>query len=91
MTWDLPTDCLGNPEAVAGYFVLLTVLMVSGWYDCGDGSMCPVYSTSPQMQIGFVTEREWTDMPTPDDYGIDVYEVVAVDEAGNVSEDCPDP
>lgn len=88
MTWDLPTDCLGQPEIVAGYAVMLVAVMLAGWYDCG-GLQCPIYASSPRMQIGFVTERVWRDMPAPELWGVDVYTVVAVDAAGNTSEDCP--
>lgn len=90
MTWGLPTDCSGNPEAdVAFYSVYLLAIWVIGWYECAPGVMCPIYAYSDWMPLGTTAEMFWGPLPDPPVGGIDIYDVKATDHAGNQSQDCP--
>jgi hypothetical protein len=93
LRWDpVVTNCQGGPEVVLGYAILVMAVWVSGWYECEPGIQCPVYARSPWLQVEF-TDQTGIDLmaqPVPPVGGVDIYRPVAVDQAGNTSEDpCP--
>jgi hypothetical protein len=91
LRWDPVTlDCQGNPEVVVGYAILFLAVWIAGWYECAPGIQCPIYASSPWMELGVTEATEWSlsTMPNPPVGGIDIYRAVSTDHAGNTSEDC---
>ena len=98
------TNCVGGFEQVAYYFIAYVFIDLTGWIACptpaNPGQMCPVYAYSSTMETSFGPDPcvPWPDPDLGDIFVFDLHpsqppltffpNVIAVDHAGNTSEEC---
>ena len=96
-------DCLGGPETISHYFILITLINLTGWVACPTpefpDALCPVYVVGPEEFVSNGSDPcvPWLDPELGDAFAFERHpdylflpEVVAVDVAGNTSKGvCP--